>query len=56
MAGPFRLALKWSDVDWLTSKLHVGPGIVRQRLDDVKTDESGKHMTVCNDLLEVFKV
>jgi len=30
------LALKWSDVDWLNSKLLVERGIVCQRVDDVK--------------------
>jgi len=49
------LALKWSDVDWLKNKLHVEHGIVRQHLDDVKTDESRKDMTVVTDLLEVLK-
>jgi len=47
--------LKWSDVDWLKNKLHVEHGIVRQHLDDVKTDESRKDMTVVTDLLEVLK-
>jgi len=31
------LALKWSDVDWLNGNLSVQRGIVRQRVDDVKT-------------------
>jgi integrase len=31
------LALKWSDVDWLNSKLSVQRGIVKQNVDDVKT-------------------
>lgn len=35
-------ALKWSDVDWLNSKLRVERGIVRMRVGDVKTVYSGK--------------
>ena len=31
------LALKWTDVDWLRAELRVERGIVRQRVDDVKT-------------------
>jgi integrase len=50
------LAIRWSNVNWLKSKLHVEYGIVRQHLDDVKTDESRKHMTICSDVLEVLKV
>ena len=30
------LALRWSDIDWLNSKLRVERGIVRQQVDDVK--------------------
>src|SRR5215469_1441731 len=50
------LAIRWSNLNWLKSKLHVEFGIVRQHLDDVKTDESRKHMTICSDVLEVLKV
>ena len=32
------LALKWCDVDWLSGKLRIERAIVRQRVDDVKTD------------------
>jgi integrase len=32
-----RLALRWSDVDWLSGKLNVERGIVNQIVDDVKT-------------------
>jgi integrase len=44
------LALKWADVDWLASKISVERAIVRQRVDDVKTAGSRKHlneMEVC---------
>ena len=45
------LALKWSDVDWLNSKLSVERGIVAQRVEDVKTSESRKKMVIDRKLL-----
>ncbi len=49
------LALRWSDVDWLNSKLRVERGIVRQQVDDVKTIYSGKLMSIDAAMLEVLK-
>ena len=49
------LALKWADVDWLNGTLRVERGIVQQVVDDVKTDESRKTLTISNDLLNVLK-
>jgi integrase len=49
------LALRWSDVDWLGEKLTVERGIVRQHVDDVKTTESRKQMSIDGSLLEVLK-
>lgn len=49
------LALKWSDVDWLGSKLRVERGIVCQNVDDVKTAESHKLLTIDRELLAVLK-
>ena len=49
------LALKWADVDWLDSRLNVERGIVCQNVDEVKTDESRKKMTVSAELLTVLK-
>jgi len=49
------LALRWSDVDWLNSKLRVERAIVRQQVDDVKTTYSGKLMSIDAALLEVLK-
>ena len=40
------LALKWSDVDWINGKLTVERGIVCQQVDDVKTAESRKLMSI----------
>lgn len=50
------LALKWGDVDWLNGLLRVERGIVQQRVDDVKTDESRRTLTIASDLLEMLKV
>jgi integrase len=49
------LALKWSDVDWLNGKLNVQRGIVRQHVDDVKTDTSRKAITITETMLEALK-
>jgi len=49
------LALKWCDVDWLNGKLRIERGIVRQRVDDVKTIYSQKRMSVDAELLELLK-
>ena len=49
------LALKWSDVDWLNATLQVERGIVRQQVDEVKTDYSRKRMSIDGELLEVLK-
>jgi integrase len=49
------LALKWSDVDWLNSRLLVERGIVCQNIDDVKTAESRKQLTIDRDILAVLK-
>jgi integrase len=49
------LGLKWSDVDWLGCKLRVERGIVRQRVDDVKTIYSGRMMSIDADMLAVLK-
>jgi integrase len=45
------LALRWSDVDWLGHKLLVERGIVCQQVDDVKTAESRKKLTIAGELL-----
>jgi integrase len=50
------LALKWADVDWLNGTLRVERGIVQQIVDDVKTDDSRRTLTIASDLLDVLKV
>ena len=49
------LALRWSDVDWLNSKLTVERGIVRQVVGGVKTEYSGRGMTIDPAMLAVLK-
>lgn len=49
------LALKWADVDWLNGTLRVERGIVQQVVDDVKTEDSRKTLTIADDLLNVLK-
>lgn len=49
------LALKWSDIDWLGATLRVERGIVCQNVDDVKTAESRKQMSIDAELLELLK-
>ena len=50
------LALKWRDVDWLGAKLNIERGIVKQVVDDVKTDASRKSLAVAGELLEALKI
>ena len=45
------LALKWSDVDWLNSKLSISRGIVRQRVGDTKTAYSERPLAIATELL-----
>jgi integrase len=49
------LALRWSDVDWLGSRLTVERGIVNQNVDDVKTDGSKRTFDLAPEMLERFK-
>ena len=49
------LALKWADVNWLDGTLRVERGIVQQVVDDVKTDDSRKTLTISEDLLAMLK-
>jgi len=49
------LALRWSDVDWLNSRLKVERAIVCQIVDDVKTRESQQDLHVGAEFLDVLK-
>jgi integrase len=50
------LALRWSDVDWLTGTLRVERGIVERNVDDVKTQGSRKSLRIAVELLERLKI
>jgi integrase len=50
------LALRWSDVDWLNFTLRIERGIVKQIVDDVKTDSSRKSLTIDKELIEVLQL
>jgi integrase len=43
-------------VDWLNGKLSVERGIVRQRVDDTKTENSHKDITVSPAMLDTLKM
>ncbi len=49
------LALRWSDVDWFGARLHVQRSIVRQRMDDTKTEYSNRPLAVDAGMLDVLK-
>jgi integrase len=49
------LGLRWSDVDWLTGKLRVERGIVRQVVGAVKTEYSERQLPVDPAMLMVLK-
>jgi integrase len=49
------LALRWSDVDWLGSRLSIRRGIVEQVVDDVKTEGSARTFSLTSELLERLK-
>ena len=48
-------ALRWSDVDWLSSRLRVERGIVRQVVGDTKTAYSNRPLVIDAEMLEVLK-
>jgi integrase len=49
------LALRWADVDWLSSRLSVRRGIVEQIVADVKTEGSARTFNLTPELLERLK-
>lgn len=50
------LALRWSDVDWLGSRLSIRRGIVEQIVDDVKTEGSAQTFILASGLIARLKV
>lgn len=49
------LGLKWADVDWLNSTLHIQRSIVRQRIDETKTEYSERALPIAAEMLGVLK-
>jgi integrase len=49
------LAIRWSDVDWLGSKLSIKRGIVDQHVDECKTEGSAKALVLTEGLLARLK-
>jgi len=49
------LALRWSDVDWLSSRLSIRRGIVEQVVDECKTEGSAKTFNLAGKLLDRLK-
>ena len=49
------LALRWSDVDWLGSRLSIKRGIVERVVDEVKTEASAKTFVLAGDLFARLK-
>jgi integrase len=49
------LALRWSDVNWLNSRLSVQRGIVEQVVADVKTEGSARTFSLTGEMLERLK-
>ncbi len=49
------LALKWSDVDWLGTRLSIQRGIVNARVDDVKTQGSARTFDLSPELHDRLK-
>jgi len=48
------LGLKWKDVDWLGKTLRIERGVVKQIVDDVKTDYSARTMAIADDLIAIL--
>jgi integrase len=48
------LALRWSDVDWLHSRLSVRRSIVRQHIDETKTEYSNRELPIDPSVLAVL--
>ena len=49
------LALRWSDVDWCKGELSIRRGIVRNRIDEVKTVNSDRKMSLDAAMLGILK-
>jgi integrase len=50
------LGLKWSDVDWVAGKLHVQRAIVRQHLDETKSEYSNRPLPIDSRMLQALRL
>jgi integrase len=50
------LGLKWSDIDWMNGRLHVQRAIVRQHLDETKSEYSNRPLPIDSRMLEALKL
>jgi len=50
------LGLKWREGDWLNGSSRPNAGIVKQIVDDVKTDIVRKSLAIDEELLEILKL
>jgi integrase len=46
--------LQWRDVDWLAKTVTLVRGVVKQDVDDVKTEESARTMPLADDVITVL--
>lgn len=49
------LALRWADIDWINGTISVERSIVHQIVDETKTPESQRVMTVDGEMLDALK-
>ncbi len=49
------LGLKWCDVDWLGKSVRIERSVVKQIVDDVKTECAARTMVCADELLDVLK-
>jgi integrase len=49
------IGLKWGDVDWIGSKVHIRRGVVNSHVDETKTADSNKAIPIAGALMEVWK-
>ena len=47
---------KWKDVDWLNGRINIERGVVRQIVDETKTESSRKSLAAPSELLEALKL
>jgi integrase len=50
------LGLQWKDVDWLGKTVRIERGVVKQIVDDVKTNCSARTMVCADEFLEALKL